>query len=209
MKKVFDFIKKYHAETGSGASLYAVIFFFWLWGKLEPANRVFYWSAAALSIASLFSLAFFIRRLWLKYKSRIAGFAKSTYVKLGKKLVEILDKIGVRRGRGNLISGNTTVTFSFSRPGEFQKRLKRRAKWKLLETDRQRLGYLYQRLISRKLEDGRNISHSDTPDEIARSHAEGDSEERLFACYSGHRYYDPLPLDGEEIARIKEELGIK
>ncbi len=209
MKKIFVFIKKYHAEIGSGASLYAVIFFFWLWGRVEPVNRVLYWLAAFLSIASLFLLAFFIRKLWFKYRSSIARFTKSTYVKLGKKLIEILDKIGVRRGRGNLISGSTTVTFSFFEQGRLQKRSKRRAKWKLLETDRQRLGYLYQRLINRKLEGGSNISHSDTPDEIARAHAESDVESRLFTCYSDHRYYDPRPLDGEELVKIKEELGIK
>lgn len=126
-----------------------------------------------------------------------------------RKLFILLDKIVEYFAKGNIVKGRSTVIFGFRDQSNGKKTIKKRLKWRKLEDDHARLSYLYTSMIESKLDSGADIRSSDTPDEISRNHTGSEAEGELFDCYSSHRYYEAAPLNGENLARIKERLGIK
>ena len=200
---------RFREEILAAASLFAVSFFFWLWKNAAPVKPFPVIISALLSLASVVSLLYSLRLLWLKYRKKVAGLIRQGYSAFVRKLFIVLNNIVEYVSKGNSVKGRTTVIFSLRDRSENKKANKKRLKWRQLEDDRARLSYLYASMIEYKLASGADIRSSDTPDEISRKHTENIVEGELFSYYSSHRYYESAPIDDKILIRIKELLGIK
>jgi hypothetical protein len=210
MKKALVFMKKYCEEFISAELFCVMILLLRLYReKSDPENILLRRIISFFLLCAFVAFLWSVRLIWRKYKKKIKEQIRLAYMKLVSRLVTLLENIGVRRTRGNILSGKTTVSFDFlkSRPGK--KPARKRVKWRQLEDDSQRLGYLYGRMIEGKIDEGRDIRISETPDEIAGKNTTNETEGELFSCYSGHRYYEKAQIDGENLVKIKEILGIK
>ncbi len=209
MKNALDFIRKYREEFISAQLLCVIIILELFRGNVNSNNVLLHWLTAFFSLCVLAAFIWSLKQLWLKYKRKIKELIRLGYMKLARQLILLLEKIGARRIRGNILSGWTTVSFDFLNMRAGKKPVRKRVKWRQLEDDMQRLRYLYGRMIEGKIDEGRDIRAAETPDEIARKNTANETEGELFSCYSKHRYYEKAPVDGINLARIKEILGIK
>ena len=75
-----------------------------------------------------------------------------------------------------------------------------------MKSDRERLGYLYRKMIDRKLERGVNITRCETPTEIKAKHSENETENELFDMYIEYRYDNRKCLSTEKLIEIKNRM---
>lgn len=209
MKNALDFMRKYREEFISAQLFCVFIFLALFWENENLGNVLLRWIIEFFSLCALVAFIWSLRQLLRKYKRKIKELIGFSYIKLARQLILLLEKIGVRRTRGNILSGRTTVSFDFLNKRAGKRPVRKRVKWRQLEDDMQRLGYLYGRMIEGKIDEGRDIRATETPDEIARKNTANEIEGELFSCYSEHRYYQKAPIDGMNLARIKEMLRIE
>ena len=75
-----------------------------------------------------------------------------------------------------------------------------------METARQKLGYLYYHLITRRLKEGMPAKSADTPLELQRRRENAPPEEQLFDLYVSVRYDERAELSEEELDELKKTL---
>lgn len=203
-------LRERREEAAAALSTVLVVFFQFMWWGRPPANPLLYWLLAALSVAGLFYMLFCIVRLWRKYRRGIAGRLRSLYARIARNIVALLERLNLRMGRGRLSGGRTTVILDLPAVGVIPPVVRRR-RWRQLEDDRERLGYLYAGMVTRKVRSGKAIYPHQTPLEISLSHTDIEAEGELFSIYNSHRYYESSTesIDGERLRIIKEALGIK
>ena len=165
--------------------------------------------------ASAVTLYLLLRLLWRsKWAKAVASAARAVLAGASALFVKLLDKwnaskwniFGRRRG---YVGGNTTVTFDFF-TGEPKKAKKiKPPKWKHMQTEREKLGYLYYHLIVSLLKRGFCAKRTDTPSELKRRAEQAERAEpetRVFDLYIGARYDERAVLKEKELDELKETL---
>ena len=163
--------------------------------------------------ASAVTLYLLLRLLWrLKWAKAIASVARAVLAGASALFVKLLDKwnaskwniFGRRRG---YVGGNTTVTFDFFSGQERKEKKIKPPKWKHMQTEREKLGYLYFHLVTSCLKRGLRAKRTDTPSEIkSRTESATPPETRVFDLYIGARYDERVPLQEKELDTLKETL---
>lgn len=163
-------------------------------------------------VASCVTLYVLVRMIWRnKWLQRVEALAKAIGARASAFLVKLLDKWNNSRWnifarRRGYVGGNTTVTFDFF-SGEKQKPKKiKPPKWKQMQTEREKLGYLYFHLITSYLKRGLPAKRTDTPSEIKERTESTPPEERVFDLYIDARYDERAPLKEQELDGLKETL---
>lgn len=149
------------------------------------------------------------RKLKKKWSEALAERAKKLFARASMLLMKLLEKFdGVarlfRRNRTTM-GGTTSYAFDFSTP-EKKKKAPKPPKWKQMETARQKLGYLYYHLITRRLKEGMPAKSADTPLELQRRRENLPPEEQLFDLYVSTRYDERAELSEEELDELKKTL---
>ncbi|MBQ8324116.1 MAG: hypothetical protein IJX82_03085 [Clostridia bacterium] len=149
------------------------------------------------------------RRLKKKWKDALAERAKKLFARASMLLMKLMEKFDgvfrLFRRRSTLLGGKTTVSFDFSAP-EKKKKPPKAPKWKQMETARQKLGYLYYHLITRRLKEGMPAGSSDTPLELQHRRENLPPEEQLFDLYVSARYDERAELSEAELDELKKTL---
>lgn len=162
----------------------------------------------AIAVAvSIFFIFFFMRRIWnQKAKELFATKLKNLLLRVFGRIARFASKF-LRRG-SNVLEGKTTVSFDFS---GFKAKKKRQEKfippkWKDMDSSRKKLGFLYYKLITKKMKNGMKAFASDTPIELSRRSQNSDDENIIFDMYVGARYDETASLDEQAIINLKEKL---
>ncbi len=190
------------------ALLYGIYDF---WRKTKPTDP------AATAILSLLAAAdvillFLVMRALFKDEDRFA---------LGKKLKALFRRIGllVKRfartylsfGRNdNVVVGVTSVSFDYSL---FKTRKSKQEKfvppkWRDMKSAREKLGFVYYRLISRKIKRGDRIYADETPLEIKSRISYTEAEEEILNLYVKARYDDGVEFDEKDVLSLKENAKV-
>jgi len=164
-------------------------------------------------VAACVTLYVLARMIWRnKWLKRVEALAKAIGARASALLVKLLDKWNnskwnIFARRRGYVGGNTTVTFDFF-SGEKQKPKKiKPPKWKQMQTEREKLGYLYFHLITSYLKRGFHARHTDTPSELKRrADSATPPETRVFDLYIGARYDERADLQEQELDGLKEML---
>jgi hypothetical protein len=112
--------------------------------------------------------------------------------------------------RGNVISGRTTVHYDFSAFRKDERRRRKTAqkqpRWRDMESPRQKLGFLYYRVISDRIKHGEIITSHETPLEISKRPTENEAMDELFQMYNEVRYDERNQPDEETVCNLREKL---
>ncbi len=149
-----------------------------------------------------------LRKLWrTKWRYRVVLAVQRVWEKIARVLKLVRTKLGLeKKEKRTVLKGKTTVFFE-KKPLEKQaKRAKKPQGWGSLQTDRERLGYLYRYMIDHNISRGVPIFSSETPSEIKEKKDYKDCENQIFDLYVENRYRDKVALDREVLNDLKKEL---
>ena len=162
------------------------------WGE-PPESRV---AEIALGMTAMISgalLAVLIWRLTKKWreqtKDRVREFSRRLLRRISERVMQLLEKWQRKYGKtaDDLLGGRTRMEFDLY--GERGRRGKhRRAAWKQLESERERLAWLYAGMIESRLKRGAHILPSETPAQIARRKDTTPEQCELIELYESCRY---------------------
>lgn len=212
MKRLKDFFADNRFELQTFGFLCAFSATVWLWTEYKPQN---YYVQLAFALVCLgFGLGFYFsyRALWRnKWRRPFILGARRMLVGASHYLMKFLNRISIFRSRGNLVTGRTSVSYNLSVIRRQEKRRRRKdsfkpPRWKDMENARQKLGFLYYRVISEHIKHGTAVTSHETPLEISKRISKSDAESELFDMYISARYDDRKELDENEIAELKDRL---
>lgn len=189
--------------------------FVWLvnrryWG--DPLSDRLRMAADAAIMASGFLLLWFAYRLTRKWRSRLAEQVRASSRRLIRRVTErvlaLLERWQQKYGRGaqDILGGRTRMEFDlFGNRG--RRKRNRRAGWKQLETERERLAWLYAGMIETKLKRGAHIRPAETPRQIG-AHPDNTPEQcELIGLYEMYRY-DPRSQPPEGTAQALKDREV-
>ncbi len=154
------------------------------------------------------AIYFVLRKLWrTKWRYRVMPSVQKVFEKIARVFRIFRAKLGLERAdKGTVLKGKTTISFDTKPLFAQTKRAKKPQGWKSLQTDRERLGYLYRRMIDTNINQGLPVFSSETPSEIKNKKDYRDCENQIFDLYVANRYKDDVTLDQESLDDLKKEL---
>lgn len=154
------------------------------------------------------ALYFVLRKLWRsKWRYRIAPVAQKVLEKLVRVLKIFRAKLGLEgKDTRTVLRGKVTVSFDAKISTATAKRAKKPQGWGSLQSDRERLGYLYRHMIDQNISRGLPVFSSETPSEIREKKSYKDCENQIFDLYVENRYREQVTLDREGLNDLKKEL---
>lgn len=149
-----------------------------------------------------------LRRIWrTKWRYRVVPSMQKVFEKLIRMLKIVRKKLGIpERGEQTVLKGKSKILFDTKGTVVQQKRSKKPVAWKNMQTDRERLGFLYKRVIDSNIHQGLPIYSSETPTEIQRKKEYGDVENQIFDLYVENRYKEDVTLESEVLEGLKKEM---
>ena len=153
-------------------------------------------------------LYFVLRQLWrTKWRSSFVTSVQKTIEKLAKRLLRFLEKRSIKKGKKTkVLYGKTTVSFDSPRSASIEKKTKKAKKWKHLQSDREKLGYLYKQMIEQRIKRGQFVYASDTPAEIKMKQDNEGFENEIFDIYIENRYQEIMQIQLNTLDCLKKKM---
>ena len=206
--KIKVVIKKYWAE-GAAVLWFSLLLHFSVRAVNVVEKSSFGRFFAFLSVFSSFAaLMLTLRYLWRKkWKKAFTGKLQTIMAGVFGMVSAFIDRILERFGkaRKDMLGGKTAVIFDSERT-EKKKKHKTTRKWRSLESDRERLGFLYVKMIENRLKSRKRVRPADTPSELKEREENSPPEEELFDIYIESRYNEKAELSEQELQNIKDRL---
>lgn len=185
-----------------------------LWSHFRPQNHYVQLCFALLLLCVALPAYLLLRKMWReKLREPILSGIKKAFISASRVFMRALSKLPVFRFRGNVISGRTSVSYDLFSVSKNRGRRKEKPpkppRWKDMNTARERLGYLYYRIITNRIKNGAVIAAHETPHEISQRLNPTETEHEILTLYKSTRYDERKPLNEEEIVKLKEELFSK
>ena len=154
------------------------------------------------------AIYFVLRRLWrTKWRYRVIPAVQKVFEKLARVFKIVAKKLGIKeRSTQTVLGGKSKIFFDLKPINEQTKRAKKAKGWKAMQSDKERLGYLYKRIIDTNISQGLPVFSSETPSEIKEKKTYRDVENRIFDLYVENRYKDEITLDAEVLDDLKKEI---
>lgn len=181
-----------------------------VWNKVKPTNHYIQLAFAVVLLIFVIPLYLVMRSNWRQRYRRpfIIGLRKAI-VGASRFLIKIVGRFSFFH-RGNVISGRTTVHYDFSAFRKDERRRRKTAqkqpRWRDMESPRQKLGFLYYRVISDRIKHGEVITSHETPLEISQRPIESEAQEELFRMYNSVRYDERKEPDEKAVYELREKL---
>ena len=149
-----------------------------------------------------------LRKLWrTKWRQRVMPSVQKFFEKVARVLKLFREKLGIpERNHHMVLRGKSKIFFDTKEADTTTKRTKKPSAWKNLQTDRERLGYLYRRMIDTNINQGLPVFSSETPTEIKGKKEYRDVENQIFDLYVENRYKDDVTLDRIVLDELKKEI---
>ena len=154
------------------------------------------------------ALYFVLRKLWrTKWRYCVMPQVQKMLEKLARVLKIVRKKLGIpERNQQTVLKGKSKVFFDAKPTNEQVKRSKKAKGWKALQSDKERLGYLYKRVIDANIHQGVPIYSFETPSEIKSKKEYLDTENQIFDLYVANRYKNDVTLDRDVLDDLKKEI---
>lgn len=149
-----------------------------------------------------------LRKLWrTKWRYRVMPSLQKAFEKIARAIKIFRQKLGIpEKEPKTVLRGKATISFDAKPIYEQTKRIKKPKGWKSLQTDRERLGYLYKRMIDTNIHQGVPIFSSETPTEIRDKKDYRDHENQIFDLYVANRYKNDVTVDRTVLDDLKKEM---
>ncbi|MBQ7392193.1 MAG: hypothetical protein IJV73_05855 [Clostridia bacterium] len=149
-----------------------------------------------------------LRKLWrTKWRQRVMPSVQKFLEKVARVLKLFRERLGIpERKHHTVLKGKSKIFFDVKATNVQTKRAKKPSAWKSLQTDRERLGYLYRRMIDTNIHQGLSVFSSETPTEIRNKKEYRDVENQIFDLYVENRYKNNVTLDRIVLDELKKEM---
>lgn len=149
-----------------------------------------------------------LRKLWhTKWRRRVMPSVQKFFEKIAKVLKIFREKLGIpERTHQTVLRGRSKIFFDTKDEIITTKRAKNPSAWKNLKTDKERLGYLYRRMIDTNINQGLPVFSSETPTEIRGKKDYREVENQIFDLYVENRYKEDVNLDADTLEDLKKDL---
>ncbi len=170
------------------------------------------YAKSALEVACIVIIVLIIKTLrdiWRReLKSVIGTVFKKLVTRLAGVFMKYSDKLISYFKVKNVATGKTSVKFDYS---VFKARKEKQVrfqppKWKDMKHGREKLGYLYYRIITERIDRGEDVYASDTPSELRATGCCSEQEARVFDIYIKTRYDEREFVSEDEIVELKNSL---
>ena len=149
-----------------------------------------------------------LRKLWrTKWRYRVMPAVQKIFEKIARVLKIFREKLGIpERDQQTVLKGKSKIFFDTKETNVSTKRAKKPSTWKSLQTDKERLGYLYRRMIDTNINQGLPVFSSETPSEIRGKKEYRNVENQIFDLYVENRYKEDITLDRDTLDDMKKDL---
>lgn len=197
-------LRKYGCEILTLLSFCSFLSFVCL--KHENAKSRMLWGV--LVVLDSILLCVLIRKLWrAKWKKTVDISLQIILARIANAIARIFERWSSLTNKNqNLLSGKSSITFTPSLRTPDIKNLERAVAWKKLDSDFKRLGYLYRRMITEKINSGAEIKGSDTPCEIRDKVPIDEIEKELMDMYIDCRYDERKTIDSKRLLEMKKNF---
>jgi len=182
----------------------------YVWTRVKPKDPYVQLVFFLVTLAFCIPMYIFWRAIWReKLREPFALGAKKMFIGFARFLMRTVNRFGLFKGGRNVISGNTTVKYDYSvfkRSNRKRKNSYKPPRWKDMNTEREKLGYLYYKTVTKRISNGETVASHETPNEIKARFNDNEIENELFELYSDIRYDDRKTLDENEILELKDKL---
>ncbi len=181
-----------------------------VWTNVKPSNHYAQLGFAILLASFVLPLYFVMRKNWRdRYRAPFIIGLRKAIIGASRFLIKIAGRFSFFH-RGNVISGRTTVHYDFSAFRKDTRRARKKAekppRWKDMENPRQKLGFLYYRVITDRIKHGETVTSHETPLELSERFNENETENELFKMYISTRYDERKELDENEVLELRDRL---
>ena len=157
-----------------------------------------------------FLFLFNLIKLWrTKWKEALKEGLRKLLAGLASLFIAIVEKWNEAQNDQGHLGGKTSVTFDLFRAEKEDKKSSKLPKWKHLQTDRERMRFLYRSMMTERVKKGALVYSSETPSELKQKQENQEHEEALFDLYISHRYDERQQPSEEAIENLKEQFHIK
>ena len=182
-----------------------------VWNELRPSN---YYVQLVLGLILLgLGIAIYLlsRNTWRgKYRRPFILKARKVIIGASRFIMRILGRFNLFSRRGNVLSGRTSVHYDLSVLSRETRRKRKKSekplRWRDMESSRQKLGFLYYKLISGYIKHGARITSHETPAELRARFNENEAETELFDFYISTRYDERREPNEDKDLELKEKL---
>ena len=211
LRKIRSFFEEYWCECAATVSFSILCHLAVRFIIDRPSTSLGRFLFFSVIIADIVLTLLFLRILWLKkWKSALAKASQKAFETLSRWVLKLIDRIFERFGlRSNqtIIKGKTEVIFDSVDGGRLDRR-KKAKRWKHMESDRERLRFLYGSMITHRIKEGKRARSSDTPLELCEREENTHTEEELFTLYIDARYDDRTEVKEETVMSLKRRLEV-
>ena len=203
--------KKYHGlEFLCLFSFLLILSVGFYWAGNQPTDP---WVLFGLNSGLLLSGILFLItlvRLWrLKWKQALKDGLRKLLTGLASLFIAIAEKWNESQSATDRLGGTTSVFFDLTLKEKAEKKAKKAPKWKHLQTDRERVRFLYRSMMNERVRKGDLIYSSETPLELKQKQENQAHEEELFDLYLSCRYDERSEPSEEAVEQLKEQFHVK
>ena len=154
------------------------------------------------------AIYFVLRKLWrTKWRYRVMPKVQKILEKAARIFKIVRQKLGIpERRQQTVLRGKSKIFFDVKQTDTQTKRHKKQSAWKNLQTDKERLGYLYKRMIDTNINQGMPIYAHETPSEIKDKKEYQAVENQIFDLYVENRYKGEVTLNRAVLDDLKKEI---
>ena len=148
-----------------------------------------------------------LRKLWCtKWRYRVVPAVQKIFEKIARVFKFFREKLGIKeRNIQTVLRGKATIFFDANPIDSQTKRAKKPSAWKNLKTDKERLGYLYRRMVDANINQGLLVFSSETPTEIKDKKEYKEYENQIFDLYIANRYREDAMLNYVILENLKKK----
>ena len=203
--------KKYHGlEFLCLFSFLLILSVGFYWAGNQPTDPwVLFGLNACLVFAGVLFIVTFLRLWRLKWKQALKEGLRKLLTGLASLFIAIAEKWNESQSATDRLGGTTSVFFDLTLKEKAEKKAKKAPKWKHLQTDRERVRFLYRAMMIDRIKKGELVYSSDTPMELKQKKENESHEEALFDLYLACRYDERQEPSEHTVEALKEQFHIK
>jgi hypothetical protein len=180
------------------------------WAGNQPTDPwVLFGLNAGLLLSGVVFIVTFIRLWRVKWKKILATGLRKLLTGLASLFIAIAEKWNESQNPKDRLGGTTSIFFDFSPLEKSEKKAQKPPKWKHLQTDRERVRFLYRAMMIDRIKKGELVYSSDTPMELKQKKENESHEEALFDLYLACRYDERQEPSEHTVEALKEQFHIK
>ena len=152
-----------------------------------------------------------LRRLWRdKWRQALAKGSRAIASGIAKLFLRLFERWNLLAPtKRNQLGGKTTFSLDLS-SFRTEKAIRHKPKkWRQLQSNRERMSFLYRHMMVEKLRHGFLANASDTPSELAQRGEHEAHETALFQLYTDLRYDERREPTDEILAELRDDFHIK